>query len=274
MSVLRHVFSACRACDPAAEDGDSPNATVFTGLPQMAASKQHSRPPPHVASAGPSIPHAVLHPWCKRSNVSINSFAAPSRSQSVDRTSPHPSSDWMWCEASSPNPLFSGSPRHRIKLSFFVARPNFFSNGISRSCCKTCTAPPHIAPNSPWRPPPRTRTLVARPVLVLLRPTAASTSGDPTLSYQPSVSMHRMASLSGVALEYLAVNRNLHQKHSLLVFLHCPSASTRPLSTGTHRSLRRNSPLSVLLCTLVPTQILCRPFRRRSRLYKAPSYRP
>ena len=45
----------------AAEDGDSPNATVFTELPQMAASKQHSRPPPHVASAGPSIPHAVLY---------------------------------------------------------------------------------------------------------------------------------------------------------------------------------------------------------------------
>ena len=45
----------------AAEDGDSPNATVFTELSQMAASKQHSRSPPHVASAGPNIPHAVLY---------------------------------------------------------------------------------------------------------------------------------------------------------------------------------------------------------------------
>ena len=45
----------------AAEDGDPLDATVFTGLPQMAASTQHSRPPPHVASAGPSIPHAVLY---------------------------------------------------------------------------------------------------------------------------------------------------------------------------------------------------------------------
>ena len=48
-------------------------------------------------------------------------------------------------------------------------------------------------------PPPRTRILVARPVLGLLRHTAASTRGDPTLSYQPSVGTHRMASLSGVA---------------------------------------------------------------------------
>ena len=43
-------------------------------------------------------------------------------------------------------------------------------------------------------PPPRTRTLVAPPPLVLLRHTAVSTSGDPTLSCEPRVGIHRMAS--------------------------------------------------------------------------------
>ena len=43
-------------------------------------------------------------------------------------------------------------------------------------------------------PPPRTRTLVAPPPLVLLRHTAVSTSGDPTLSCEPRAGIHRMAS--------------------------------------------------------------------------------
>ena len=166
----------------AAEDGDSSNATVFTGLPQMAASKQHSRQPPHVARGSPSISHAVLY----RSVLIVQ--AVKRVHQPVHRPVQKPT--WR-PHISSPiiglgllRAFLNKSTVRWLPLASFT---HFTVVLQILHGAYTC-----------W-PPPRTRTLVAPPPLVLLRHTAVSTSGDPTLSCEPRVGIHRMASLSGVA---------------------------------------------------------------------------
>ena len=74
MSVLRHAFSACRACDRGRRRFS--HATLFTQLLQMAASAQRSRPLAHLSNAGPRITHVIASPWRMRSNVSTHSFAS------------------------------------------------------------------------------------------------------------------------------------------------------------------------------------------------------